>query len=797
VGVCMRRSVDLVVAMLAILKAGGAYVPLDPAYPEDRIAYMLEDSCASLVLVDEASAARVAGAQCPVLNVTRAIDDIQAQDGAPVDAPGASSDRAYVIYTSGSTGRPKGVMVEHRNVVNFLAGMEDAGVFEAGGVWLAGTSICFDISVLEIFGSLTHGFTLVLLGAAQLGVAADERYSIARLIERHGVTHFQCTPSQASILLTERDARQALARLRLMMVGGEALATDLARELKQVLGGALMNMYGPTETTIWSSTYRVRGDEARIPLGEPIANTQFYVVDPALGLLPYGVAGELCIGGEGVVRGYLGRPELTRERFVPDPFVEGARMYRTGDLARYRHDGSLEFLGRNDFQVKIRGYRIELGEIEVALRSYPGVRESVVVARDEGGIKRLVGYVSGAGELSESALKAHLAERLAEYMVPSDIVILDALPLTPNGKVDRNALPAPTRSAALSEAGRAERELTEAETHVAALWSELLERPIVGADEDFFAIGGDSLLAVRLRERMRETFGVELPLLTLFEAPTVAGMTRALTSRATLTDRPAVIPLRRSTSERAPLFCVLGVALYRPLALALTVDRPVYGVHVPYRVNPCAVKPTAVMDLAHQYVQAIVGARPHGPYHIAGLCFGGVIAFEVARQLIQLGERVESVLIFDSVLPRAKHVRPVRRLAHWSRTLIQSPERARQLFEARSVEVRSRAKTLLSELMRRGASSQLAPTTELNVLSPEAERMVRQYQARARPVDVPVVLFRAGIREEPSWLSIDRDQGWSRFASKLTAYDVACGHIELMHEPHVREIAKVVDSLSV
>ncbi len=801
VGVCMQRSTELIVSLLAVIKAGGAYVPLDPAYPQDRIAHMLEDSKAPLVLVDRASQAALGDSPVARLVYEDLTAELKAAPRTRPDAPGNPSDCMYVIYTSGSTGKPKGVVIEHRNVVNFMAGMEDAGVFDRPqGVWLAGTSICFDISVLEIFGSLTHGYTLVVLGAAQLGVAADEDYTIAKAVERHKVTHFQCTPSQASILLTEDAARRALGRLELMMVGGEALALDLAAQLRSALaGGKLMNMYGPTETTIWSSTHLVEGDEARIPLGEPIANTQLYVLGPNLELLPFGVHGELCIGGDGVVRGYLNRPELTSERFVPNPWIPGGRMYRTGDLARYRLDGTLEFLGRNDFQVKIRGYRIELGEVEIALRGHPGVHESVVVARDDrGGVKRLVAYVTPrpGAQLAAKELKAHVGETLAEYMVPSDIVILDALPLTSNGKVDRKALPAPPMDAALAEEARHERDLSDHEARVAALWSELLDRPAVGVDDDFFALGGDSLLATRLRERLRQEFGVELPLLALFEAPTVAGMTSALENRLPEAPLPYVIPLRHSRSGKAPLFCLLGIALYRSLAMSLKTDRPVYGVHVPYMVPTNTDHPSELAEIARRYVYAIREVCPRGPYHLSGLCFGGIVAFEVARQLHELGERVESILLFDAMLPRAIRVRRDLQIAHYAREALRRPERVREwLTTAREKaldSLRARAARLRPAL---DPSRELSQPKELDVLSLEADVLVHGYQGSMQPAVAPTVLFRATGAERHIWERIDENLGWAPFVPGLRRVDVHCGHLALMREPHVTALAALIDGL--
>ncbi|NNC02670.1 amino acid adenylation domain-containing protein, partial [Corallococcus exiguus] len=430
VGLCVDRSVELAVGMLGILEAGAAYLPLDPAYPAQRLAAMWEDSGAKVLVGPR----RLEDVIAVPAERRLFLDDVAPSVGADfVRSAGDARTLAYVLYTSGSTGRPKGVGVPHRTVMNFFRAM-DAHVSPCPGTWLAMTSISFDISVLELLWAWTRGFQVVL---APTGL---EPAAFADLLERHAVTHFQCTPSYARALVEEPRALHALSGLRQMLVGGEALPGSLASKLREHVP-ALLNMYGPTETTVWSSMHRVETDTAgTVSLGRPLANTGLHVLDALLRPVPVGVPGELFIGGEGVVRGYLGRPDLTAERFVPDALREapGTRMYRTGDRVRWLADGTLEFLGRIDHQVKLRGFRIEPGEIEAALRTHPEVREAVVDVRDQ----RLVAYVVPAfGDAG--VLREHLRSRLPAYMVPSAFVGLDALPLTPNGKVDRHALPAP------------------------------------------------------------------------------------------------------------------------------------------------------------------------------------------------------------------------------------------------------------------------------------------------------------------------------------------------------------------
>jgi acyl-CoA synthetase (AMP-forming)/AMP-acid ligase II/acyl carrier protein len=403
-------------------------------------------------------------------------------------------------------------MLCHRNVVNFFVGMDEPIPHDPPGVWLAVTSLSFDISVLELFWTLARGFKVILYKEG------GKEYSIPALIKRHKVTHFQCTPSLASILLVDDNTRAALSAVQTFMAGGEAFP----------MSGDIINMYGPTETTVWSSTYPVSQEQRTIPIGRPIANTELYIVDRKMQPVPVGVAGELFIGGDGVARGYLNRPELTAERFIDDPFSDepDARLYRTGDLARYRPNGNIEFLGRIDHQVKIRGHRIELGEIEAVLGQHPAVREAVVIAREDvPGDKRLVAYIilHQKRGVSSSELRDYLKKKLPEFMVPSNFVTLDAFPLTPNGKVNRRALPIPASvRPELENDYVAPRSSTE--KVLAKVWSEVLGVEKIGIYDNFFDLGGHSLSAVQIIMRIRQTCNVELPLKTFLHDSTLAGL---------------------------------------------------------------------------------------------------------------------------------------------------------------------------------------------------------------------------------------------------------------------------------
>jgi len=441
-GIAIERSPEMMVGLLAILKAGGAYVPIDPGFPPQRIALMIEDSQAPIILASEGTKARLPETASRLVFLDDESREAEEGTADPVTSAACGKNLAYVIYTSGSTGRPKGVMIEHRNVLNFFAGMDEV-LSRAPGVWLAVTSISFDISVLELFWTLARGFQVVIHGSEGTQTIPEEIWS-------HGVTHLQCTPSLAQMIGAAPEGLAALGDLEKLLLGGEALPLALAQRLRQAFRGQMYNMYGPTETTVWSTTSRIAENPESISIGKPIINTQVYVLDSGFRPVATGEAGDLFIGGDGVVRGYWQRPELTAERFLEDPFRPGNRIYRTGDIARLLPDGNLEFLGRADFQIKLRGYRIEVGEIENALERQAGVGQGVVAAfefKQAGNTsdKRLVAYVvpKGGGELNVGHLRAALAAELPDYMVPSHFVLLASLPLTANGKIDRNALPRP------------------------------------------------------------------------------------------------------------------------------------------------------------------------------------------------------------------------------------------------------------------------------------------------------------------------------------------------------------------
>ncbi len=534
VGIFLERSAEMVVALLAVLKTGGAYLPLDPVYPPDRIAYVLEDAGARAILTQASLADALPAHGAEVVRV----DEAAAEGAGGPDAVAVSPENAaYAIYTSGSTGKPKGVVVPHRAVVNFLATMRERPGLSADDVLLAVTTLSFDIAGLELWLPLVVGARVVV---ASRDTAADARL-LAERAAACGATVMQATPATWRMLLTAGWTGKPGLRA---LCGGEALDGELARRLRPLVG-ELWNLYGPTETTIWSTVQRVGDVSAAPPVGRPVGNTRVYLLDPAGDPVPQGVEGELYIAGDGVARGYLGRPELTAERFVPEPAPgpAGARTYRTGDLARIDRDGALEYLGRIDHQVKVRGFRIELGEIEAALVRLPGVRQAVVVAREDApGEKRLVAYLLAAeGALpTVGELRAALGETLPEYMVPAAFVELDAFPLTPNGKTDRRALPAPERAARLRTGTEYVAPRTALEEVLAATWAEVLGVERVGVRESVIDLGAHSVMATQVLARL-ELLKVRLPLRAVFDAPTVEELARAILAREEVPGRTETI----------------------------------------------------------------------------------------------------------------------------------------------------------------------------------------------------------------------------------------------------------------
>lgn len=522
VGVCLERSARLVIALLGILKAGAAYVPIDATHPAERIRWIVSDSGMRVAIASSATARKLpaSASDTVVLDIENALagTDCDVEEWEQAN----STNLAYVMYTSGSTGRPKGVMVEHRNVVNFFAGM-DGAIGSRPGVWLAVTSAGFDISVLELLWTLTRGFTVVVAGETNSA-------EIAQLIALHKVTHLQMTPSLARMLMMDEHALSALGALRQILLGGEVVPVRVVERLRTVFAGELYNMYGPTETTIWSTTHRVGEIGKTVPIGRPIANTRAYLLNETLEPVKPGDAGELYLGGDGVARGYWNMPELTAERFVSIPVAASERVYRTGDLTRIGASGDLEFLGRMDFQVKLRGHRIEPGEIEMALERCKGVKQAVVLAHAEKeDDTRLAAFVVADATVERDAakLRSALAHELPEVMIPATFAFLDSMPLTDNGKLDRKALLELQQQAMQSCTANARHPRADAnalEQNIAKIWQEVLGATVIGPNDNFFDLGAHSLTVAEVQVKLQNALGQEIPIVDLFQFSTVRSL---------------------------------------------------------------------------------------------------------------------------------------------------------------------------------------------------------------------------------------------------------------------------------
>ncbi|MEU6587797.1 amino acid adenylation domain-containing protein [Streptomyces sp. NPDC046881] len=643
VGLCLDRGAEAVVAMLAVLKAGGYYVPLDPGYPDARIGYVLDDVRARVVLCrpqDTSRLARFDGVRGVPLDAGWAVLDGLPET--PVEAGTAPDNLAYVTYTSGSTGRPKGVQVTHRGIVRLV---HDANYADLGPdqVLLLHAPLAFDASTLEVWGALTNGARLAVCPPG--ATTADE---LAEVVRRHGVTLLWLTAGLFQHMVETRP--ELLAEVRQVLAGGDALSPSHVRTAL-AHGVALTNGYGPTECTTFSTALRgvTEADADRgVPIGTPITDTRVLVVDEDLEPVPIGVAGELLVGGPGLARGYLGRPDLTADRFVPDPSgtVPGARLYRTGDITRRDADGTLSFLGRRDGQVKIRGHRVEPAEVEAALGDLPSVRAAAAAVHPgPDGHKRLAGYVvlePGHGPLDVAALREQLRRRVPDYLVPGAWVELAALPLTANGKIDRAALPEPAGPATTST-HTAPR--TPAERAVAEVWGEVLGVERVGADDDFHVLGGHSLAILRIIALLRERHGIGLTVRSFLERPTVAGLAAA--AEAGAPEARSLVWLRRE-GTRPPLFCVHpgggSAHWYRPLVPYLDPDQPVAAFAWPGLQAEHGPVPSTE-QMAERYLAELRAEAPHGPYRLFGWCGGSGIASELAHRLTAEGEEVTFVLL--------------------------------------------------------------------------------------------------------------------------------------------------------
>jgi amino acid adenylation domain-containing protein len=789
VGIYCERSTDLLVATLAAAKAGGAYLPLDPSHPPARTLAILEDAAPRILVTQAAIAARA-----PSLpGTTKVLLDDPTLERERADDPGVAVEPdalAYVIFTSGSTGRPKGVAVEHRSFTNFIASMARAPGLRPHDRVLSVTTLSFDIAGLELFLPLAVGGSVEIADAA---TCVDGARLAARLADP-AVTVMQATPATFRLLLDQGWPGKPGLKI---LCGGEALQPDLIASLL-ARAAEVWNMYGPTETTVWSTVRRLTDAGIPVSIGGPIDNTSVYVLGPLGEPVPFGAAGEIYIGGDGVARGYWDRvaggpiSAQTAQRFLTDPFSArpGARMYRTGDIGRFLADGSLTCLGRADFQVKIRGFRIETGEIEKAILDFPGVAQAVVTAWErQPGDKRLVAYVVYAASRAQppvGPLRAALERTLPPYMVPSLFVRLDDLPRNAVGKIDRRALPPPTDdSVRPNQQGAPPADDLEAQIH--ASFGEVLGLSRVGVDESFFDVGGESILAARLARALETSLGVEVPLSLLFEAPTIRGLAARVRdrSKSAVSARPRVVVLRRGEGDRR-LFCVCGVALYSHLARVLPADLSVLGVLVPEETSLFdeanlrrgrATLPS-VEKLASLYVEAIRDEQPEGPYRLLGVSFGGVLAYEAARQLAASGQTIAFLGLLDALLPQAVRGGPLRRVWWGLNRLLRQRARLRaslKLYSAR----------LAGDLHQDWSGEDLMALRDAI-----HDMAVESYSTRMGPFDGAALLVSARDRSEYRGIEVNPRAGWEgAVRGGLTSFDVGGHHLGILQPPNVNELA--------
>ncbi|MEA2954316.1 MAG: hypothetical protein QOJ96_3836 [Alphaproteobacteria bacterium] len=768
-GICLERSLDMMAGLLAILKAGGAYLPLDPAFPRERLAFILGDAQPVVLLTQHSLVGLLPQSNA---RIVIADEDHEAKPTSTLRASVSADGLAYVLYTSGSTGKPKGVEVSHRALVNLLASMQRQPGFGAADKLLAVTTLSFDIAALELLLPLLSGGRVVLASRE----TATDSARLMELIGQSGCTVMQATPATwRGLIEAGWDGNRNLK----ILCGGEALPRELAGKLLARCA-SLWNVYGPTETTIWSTVHQVQYDDGPVPIGRPIANTQIYILDARGNPVPAGIPGELYIGGTGVARGYRNRPQLTSERFVTSAIAPGQRLYRTGDLARYRPDGIIECLGRTDNQVKIRGFRVEVEEIEAALLRSDSIAATAVKAwPDSSGENSLTAYIVSGTEAGASAaeLQQFLKQILPDYMVPSRFVSLPALPMTPNRKVDRNALPEPKSfipvAAVVQPCGEDERRL-------AGIWQEVLDIQNVSSHDNFFDLGGHSLLVAKLLRRIEMEFGRRLPMAAVFQAPRLDAMAALLTDKVSMQRSPRVIDIQPKGS-RPPLFWLNDPLMMRPLAEAIGTEQPFLGVVLDIVEEGRVDRSTHLSDIAASMVRSITATQTAGPFYVGGWCTSGILAFEVASQLMAAGHEVGLLVLLHAGNPA--HFRRIGKwslefsklMHHWDEMMrYQGPERWNY--------VTGRAQGILRRLSL-GPQLQEA-VSQLSEFNGLLDHAALRYAPK--PYAGDVVLLQPDRRPH----LLDYQAGWAEVINgEFAAYEAPGTHYTMLEPPEVAELA--------
>jgi len=802
VGICLERSIDMIVGILAILKASGTYIPLDPSYPVERLNFMLLDSQASILITQQKILEKLSLSSSKIVCLDMQKDEIARQNLENPINISKPEHLAYIIYTSGSTGTPKGVLGTHRGTVNGLHWLWKTYPFSPEEVCCQKTAISFVDSVWEIFAPLLQGIPTVIISNATL---LDPQLFVEALAH-HKVTRIILVPSFLRLLLDNyHHLTKKLSQLKLWITSGEALSINLAKTFREFMPfGKLINLYGSSEVSANATYYdtTLLQDQANsVPIGRPIDNTQAYVLNHNLQPTPVGVFGELYIGGDGLARGYLHRLELNQERFIDNPFIPGTKLYKTGDLVRHLSDGNLEYLGRHDEQVKIRGFRVELGEIAAVITQHPDVQDSVVITvNDAEENQRLIAYVVTDKQHIATQLLPYLQQKLPSYMLPSAFVVLDALPLTPNGKVDKRSLPTdevirPNTAKTLI----APRNFTE--LSLVKLWENLLNTSSIGVTDNFFNLGGHSFLAVRLMAQIQDRFGHNLSLSTLFENPTIEKLAAIVSQPFRESSNSPVVAINSSDSK-LPFFCIHGagggINHYINLSRRLGEDYPFYALeHNPNVEEPEII---SVEKTASYYLQEIRKIQPNGPYLIGGHCYGGVLAFEVAQQLQRQGERVDLLVVIDAILSETRIESTKDDDAKFLLRMAESIKTDNNIdFSVSFEELRDLSLNEQLDLINQKANLIFTDT--------EIKDFIRYYKlfkvhVQAMRDYVPLVyphsmtLFRAKEEiihdfESPEFNTDDPLLGWGKCSSQpIKVIEVPGDHFSIFVEPHIQELAK-------
>lgn len=771
VGVCVDRSPRMVICLLAIMQAGGTYVPIDPKQPSDRISIILEDAAPLVVITETKLRQKVAVDSCK--QVICLDDELLGASEESFEYPDVKGeDLAYIIFTSGSTGRPKGVEVRHHGLSTFLRAMSVQPGMTSDDVILSVTTISFDIAALELFLPLIVGAT-VRIAPYESTINGEALL----LLLSQKISVLQATPATYRLLISSGWKGDSNLKI---LCGGEALSYELAQQLLP-LCSSLWNMYGPTETTIWSSVHQVSKEEKSISIGKPIIGTQMFVLNESLKPVSIGVTGELYIAGDGIANGYYGNRELTNAQFLSNPFssVENAKMYKTGDLVRYNLDMNLEYIGRIDFQVKVRGFRIETGEVENILAEHDTVKQCVVTTwPDEHGEHTLIAYLLAAYEsiIDAGQLRNYLKTKLPDYMLPSKFILLEQLPLTANGKVDRKALPEPDLSSIISGNIEYVEPRNDFERSLASVWQAILKSSQIGIMDNFFDLGGDSLMTVPLVHEMERATGIRFDIGDIFSYPTIKQLVEAqsdnIEKRAS-----SIVPLQL-LGTGTPLFCLCGINIYQMLANSLGISQPVYGIYVAEEqafledIMMGRRSNISVQQLATSYYEAICRQQPDGPYQLTGISFGGLLAVETAKLLKANKKDVLIVILLDTILP----------------TGIQ-----RNLLNKSKRSIRNNLNLLYSFVNKliRGSVDQNRPN--MSYFREQAFiKCMETYEGTNELYDGQVVLIKA--KDHTAWgkgVTFLSDYGWNRFLrGSVVCYEIPGDHLSIIQNPNVIQLAK-------